>query len=627
MSRSRHWRRPVQTVRETGAKQLHRLKKMEKVDYTEWSNERLIERIGHLEKELKNKYQSLVATGSDTLAPEKKTWKKPRHEREFDPSKYNTRLVAFKLAYLGKKYNGFEHHTGNTTPLPTIEEELWKAFNKARLIFPKGSHPLEPGEVNWEGCEYSKCGRTDKGVSAFGQVIGIRVRSNRPMVKKKAVVDGETNATTKDMNNTHAREDGIEIGSPTLMPSRSSPPLSEPENISILDPEFQETLNFDPISDEIPYCSLLNRLLPPDIRILAWCPFPPPDFSARFSCRERQYKYFFTNPCFPPIPHNLEPPRSKKNAPHMKDGWLDIEAMKEAAKLFEGVHDFRNFCKCDPSKQITNYERIIYHSSIEQEADVTSSLFHFGDDDYVTDIQKPGYTYPDTFTFNLHGSAFLWHQVRHIVAILFLVGQGLEQPSIVTELLNVEKNPCKPTYEMASDTPLILWDCIFPQEGDESRTDALQWLYVGDGPKNAESKYGPGGLLDDLWKNWRERKMDELLAGTLIDVVTHQGVAPSEAESGKMKNKSQKIFDGGDTPKLQGTYKSVMNKPKMEDVRSQNDRYAVRKGFESAEHWKSQGFKRVKSTDRPGMMLGEGDIVNGEDMEIDGGDVEMRDAA
>ena len=108
-----------------------------------------------------------------------------RAERKFDPSKHSTRLIALKLAYLGKRYNGFEYHTNNPTPLPTIEEELWKALNKSRLIIPDDTNPLQPGEVNWEGCEYSKCGRTDKGVSAFGQVIGIRVRSNRPQEEKK----------------------------------------------------------------------------------------------------------------------------------------------------------------------------------------------------------------------------------------------------------------------------------------------------------------------------------------------------------------------------------------------------------------------------------------------------------
>ena len=123
----------------------------------------------------------------------KKAFVKPRAEREFDPTKYSTRLVAFKLAYLGKRYNGFEYHKGNWTPLPTIEEELWKAFSKARLISPGGANPLEPGEVNWEGTDYTKCGRTDKGVSAFGQVIGIRIRSNRPLRKReqKQKVDEE----------------------------------------------------------------------------------------------------------------------------------------------------------------------------------------------------------------------------------------------------------------------------------------------------------------------------------------------------------------------------------------------------------------------------------------------------
>ena len=62
---------------------------------------------------------------------------------------------------------------------------MWKALMKARLIFPTPVESPAPGEVNWEGCEYSKCGRTDKGVSAFGQVIGLRVRSNRPLMEEQ----------------------------------------------------------------------------------------------------------------------------------------------------------------------------------------------------------------------------------------------------------------------------------------------------------------------------------------------------------------------------------------------------------------------------------------------------------
>jgi tRNA pseudouridine38/39 synthase len=46
------------------------------------------------------------------------------------------------------------------------------------------------------------------------------------------------------------------------------------------------------VEEELDYPKLLNRVLPVDIRVLAWCPAPP-DFSARFDCKERTYKYFF----------------------------------------------------------------------------------------------------------------------------------------------------------------------------------------------------------------------------------------------------------------------------------------------------------------------------------------------
>lgn len=36
----------------------------------------------------------------------------------------------------------------------------------------------------------------------------------------------------------------------------------------------------------------LNRLLPPDIRVLAWAPVPK-HFNARYDCLFRTYKYFF----------------------------------------------------------------------------------------------------------------------------------------------------------------------------------------------------------------------------------------------------------------------------------------------------------------------------------------------
>ena len=35
----------------------------------------------------------------------------------------------------------------------------------------------------------------------------------------------------------------------------------------------------------------------------------------------------------------------------------------------------------------------------------------------------------------LVGKAYLWHQIRCIVSILFLVGEGREEPEVISELL------------------------------------------------------------------------------------------------------------------------------------------------------------------------------------------------
>ena len=542
--------------------------------------------------------------------------KRSRPNGAFDTSKYTTRLIALKFAYLGQNYNGLEYHTKNKTPLPTVEEELWKALNKAKLVLPTPNPSLEPGEPNWEGCEYSKCGRTDKGVSAFGQVIGIRVRSNRPtnrapasMVEEDAADNGGTKSLPQEeefeaATRTSKSEDNVANKGTSTPPSTSS--------------SLSEDSAFHPINDEIPYCQVLNRLLPPDIRVHAWCPNPPPDFSARFSCKERRYKYFFTQPAFTPTVGNRSATSTSREGGR-REGWLDIEAMREAAHKFVGLHDFRNFCKVDDSKQIENFNRRMFHADIEEFDSSQNPVGYVGKpgfQQYVSpdaadgwrfldDSVKPQASTPTIYAFTLHGSAFLWHQVRHMVATLFLIGQGLEMPSLVDELLNVKNNPCKPHYEMADDAPLVLWDCIFPQEESGNRDDALEWVYVGDYLGNEEGilraggskgggKHGMGGVVDDIWSVWRQRKMDEILAGTLLDVVVGQGrINQEDILEGRKRNAnrtgSQKVFQGGNGYKLRGKYIPVMERPKMETVEAINAKYVKKKGLGKSEMSDDQG--------------------------------------
>lgn len=125
----------------------------------------LIQRIKELEDELERLRSQLrerreggedVSSPSPNLAvckPEK--GKKSSKERPFDLSAHPRRHVALRLAYLGWAYQGFavQENTDNT-----VEARLFEALLKTRLIHDRQSS------------NYHRCGRTDKGVSAFSQV-------------------------------------------------------------------------------------------------------------------------------------------------------------------------------------------------------------------------------------------------------------------------------------------------------------------------------------------------------------------------------------------------------------------------------------------------------------------------
>ncbi|TKA34326.1 hypothetical protein B0A50_00306 [Salinomyces thailandicus] len=560
-------------------------------NYSSLSHADLVSRVTVLEKKLRALNETHAASANSLPAESKKKPKKP--PKPFDPSRYNTRFTAFKFAYLGGAYNGFEHHTNNTTPLPTVEEVLWRALRKAKLIFPDFTKVGgDQNEVCWDGVEYSKCGRTDRGVSAFGQVIGLRVRSSRPKQELKQ--------PSEDFGDEVAHGEAITEG---------DGPMPDGENAQSLEEHIAPVSVWDDIRDELPYIQVLNRILPPSIRILAWCPHPPPDFSARFSCRERRYRYFFTNPAYPV-------------ARGTREGTLDIPAMHEAAKKYEGLHDFRNFCKVDPGKQISNFERRIFHAGVYavNPGKPGRDVVEKGSDEASLSASDTSLklSEPEAFYFEVRGSAFLWHQVRHLVAVLFLVGQGYEDGSVVDRLLDTQSCPSKPTYEMADDRPLVLWDCIFPdldklddhqdhgangENASWSYENALEWVYVGDEaggrdqskraiPGIDDGKYGRNGIMDDLWAQWRHRKMDEVLAGSLMDVVSavggrassqagashmvHEDVdAPSKSDFGR----SDRVFDGGDRARTVGTYTPIIRRERLEAPEIMNARYAARKGL------------------------------------------------
>lgn len=558
----------------------------ETADYTSWTSADLIARVSELERQLRVQTAHITARST---SPKQKRIPSPRRATVFDASKYSTRHIALKIAYLGQKYNGYEHANGTITPLPTIEEMLWKALRKARLISPVTDEPTEvawsyaercrkPPCLNWDGCQYSKCGRTDKGVSAFGQVVGVRVRSKQPVQRPyKSTAEVEVDGDAQHSDDVESAE----------LPEFDTDNITHDINPS-----------FDPIKDELPYISILNSILPSDIRVLAWCPKPPIDFDARFSCAERRYKYFFTNPAFLPTPGPIGLRDCSGNEIDLREGWLDVDAMSDAAQRLVGLHDFRNFCRVDASKQLTKFDRRITYADVEevrqQCGPVTFSeqLNLAKNTDATHHVQSKSNmetSGPKVYCFTINGSAFLWHQVRHMVAVLFLIGQKLEFPSIIDELLDIEKSRCRPTYEMASDAPLVLWDCIFPMDKARGNEDELDWVYAGDArdlkglTTKADRKFGQRGVVDEVWSNWRKHKIDETLASSLLDLIIGQGDDSSFQREGFRNRetktyRSRKVFDGSETARRVGKYIPIMEKPKMDTVDVQNARYREGKG-------------------------------------------------
>ena len=45
--------------------------------------------------------------------------------------------------------------------------------------------------------------------------------------------------------------------------------------------------------------------------------------------------------------------------------------------------------------------------------------------------------------------------------VLFMIGRGDEEPSVIDDLLNIEKVPTRPEYDYAPGENLILSDCGF----------------------------------------------------------------------------------------------------------------------------------------------------------------------
>lgn len=181
-----------------------------------------------------------------------------------------------------------------------------------------------------------------------------------------------------------------------------------------------------------------NRFLASDIAV-EWCRPVAADFHARKHARGRRYRYLLReSPTRPALEAGLV-------------GWsfraLDGEAMRAAAALLLGEHDFTSFraAACQAASPVKVLRRL--------------------------DIGQRG----ALWRFDFDASAFLHHMVRNILGSLVLVGSGRRPPGWMAEVLAArERAAAAPTF--AADGLYFVGPYYDAGLGLPEHTAAMDWL-------------------------------------------------------------------------------------------------------------------------------------------------------
>ena len=175
---------------------------------------------------------------------------------------------------------------------------------------------------------FSRCGRTDSGVSGRNQVISLFIRTNI----NTGITFGDVQAAIEQK----------------LEPSY------------VFDSSYESLNTYN-------YIEMINKHLPSFMYLTEYA-FVQNSFDARFSSQTRSYVYIL-----PKI--------------------ASTEELKQISEVFLGEHNFKNVCK--PKPGVENFVRTIYEISLTEHVE------------YIE--------------LHITGSAFLYHQIRCLVALIVLV--------------------------------------------------------------------------------------------------------------------------------------------------------------------------------------------------------------
>ena len=157
----------------------------------------------------------------------------------------------------------------------------------------------------------------------------------------------------------------------------------------------------------------VNASLPAGVAVL-WASEVSEDFNARYSALERCYRYVLLNRAVRPA------------LAHGRIGWfhsaLDDDAMRSAARILVGEHDFSAFrsSECQARSPVRHLRRL--------------------------EIARHG----DHVVFDFCANAFLHHMVRNLVGTLVYVGKGKQgAPWVSAVLASRDRSKAAPTFDAA----------------------------------------------------------------------------------------------------------------------------------------------------------------------------------
>lgn len=155
------------------------------------------------------------------------------------------------------------------------------------------------------------------------------------------------------------------------------------------------TANFITGNHKVPIHKLkyiLNLALPKDIQVVS-ARLAGDDFHSRFNAKAREYVYWVVNS--DELPPFLYPYTYLETTP------LDIHKIKRAARLFQGRHDFKNFCV-----------------GYDETKDCVREVFYFR----ACNVSRAGGL--NSVLFFIKGSGFLRGMIRTMVSVCLHYAKG-----------------------------------------------------------------------------------------------------------------------------------------------------------------------------------------------------------